>query len=401
MSWFQKRTENKRHLYVEERLSAYLDGELTPQEQTSVQQHLESCPACQWNLDSLQQTVQWTRELPTVPVPRVFTIPVPAQPRRVPQRTWGLPMLQGATALVALLLAFVVAGDFLLTGVRPLPAPGDEMLLMEAPAESQPTVWVEKEVQAIAETMVETVIEAVEVEAETVIETVAVEVAVEAPQTVAVEEEVVVEVTLEVEKAVEEPPAAPAPRAAEPTATESIQDAVAAPVEGESSTAGVVAFASPSPEAFKTSTEKARVEEASAEADRTAAPEPTPEPLATSAPPLAAEAPRAEEPAVGGEGAEPPATALTLPGTAIAAADQASPEPSPTPTLVPTLAPTIVAEARDLAVPQPERPAQTLLGLPQDALALWFVVAEVVLGVTFVLMVVATVVFMVRRRRMG
>lgn len=112
------------HRYVEERLSAYLDGRLSSQEQRVVEHHLARCPACRWNLRTLRQTVQWTRELPMVPVPRAFTLPVAPRARAVPspRRSW-LPVLQGATALVALLLVVVVAGDLLLLGLLPASAP--------------------------------------------------------------------------------------------------------------------------------------------------------------------------------------------------------------------------------------------------------------------------------------
>jgi len=111
MRWFRKRNETTEHEYVEERLSAYLDGELSQKEWAVVDRHLAACQSCQWNLATLKQTIQWTREMPAVPVPRVFTIPASAAPARRPRRNWGfVPLLQGATAIVALLLFFVMAG---------------------------------------------------------------------------------------------------------------------------------------------------------------------------------------------------------------------------------------------------------------------------------------------------
>lgn len=112
------------HHYVEERLSAYLDGRLSSDERRVVEHHLARCSTCRWNLRTLRQTVEWARELPMVPVPRAFTLPVAPRARVVPQprRSW-LPLLQGATALVALLLVFVVAGDVLLLGLWPASAP--------------------------------------------------------------------------------------------------------------------------------------------------------------------------------------------------------------------------------------------------------------------------------------
>jgi len=119
MSWLGKHKQTE-HRHFEEQLSAYLDGELLPREQEAVEQHLATCPSCRWNLNTQRQTVQWTSELPMVRVPRTFTIPVPAQPARAARRWRLLPALQGATALVALLLFFVIAGDVMLTGFQPV-----------------------------------------------------------------------------------------------------------------------------------------------------------------------------------------------------------------------------------------------------------------------------------------
>ena len=129
------------HQYVEERLSAYLDGVLPPGERQNVETHLAACPRCQWSFETLRETVQWTRELPTVSLPRVFTIPVPVQPEPVVRRGWGLPVLQAATALVALLFFFAVAGDFVLTGLLPSSAPQEEPVYEMAPSQS----WVEEQ----------------------------------------------------------------------------------------------------------------------------------------------------------------------------------------------------------------------------------------------------------------
>ena len=168
MSWVRKRRDKTDHGYVTDRLSAYLDGELSPQEQRAVSQHLAACQACRWQFDSLQQTVQWTRELPTIPVPRVFTIQARAQPVPVPrQRRGWLPLLQGATALIALLLVLTVAGDIMLTGVLPtgtapagsMPAlaPQPEAVMEQAVADIVPTQeaeQVEKSIVLESEAMV-------------------------------------------------------------------------------------------------------------------------------------------------------------------------------------------------------------------------------------------------------
>lgn len=162
------------HGYFEERISAYLDGELTPRETEAVEHHLGVCPACQWELDTLRQTMQWTQELPTLTVPRVFTIPVPAEPDRSARRRWNfLPVLQGATALIAVLLVFAVAGDFIFGGMPAGRAP-DTAYEEAASISVAATQAVEKVVEEpaaepemmLAETVIETVVETVVLEGE-------------------------------------------------------------------------------------------------------------------------------------------------------------------------------------------------------------------------------------------
>lgn len=160
MSRIRKRNGTTDHQHIEETLSAYLDGELSPQEHKAVRQHLVTCQSCRWHLDTLQQTVRWTRALPTVPTPRVFTIPAPARPVPAPRRGWGfVPLLQGATALVALLLVLMLAGDVLLISLAPAGAPQPAVMLEQAPAPVQLTTVVQEREEALAE--VEAVVEEV------------------------------------------------------------------------------------------------------------------------------------------------------------------------------------------------------------------------------------------------
>jgi hypothetical protein len=139
MSWL-RRGKQTEHRTIEEKLSAYLDGELLPMEREAVEQHLAVCPSCQWNLKTLRQTVQWTSELPMVRVPRTFTIPVPARPAPAVRRWRFVPVLQGATALVALLLFFAVAGDAMLTDFRPVTTPpvATQSVAREAASPTEP-----------------------------------------------------------------------------------------------------------------------------------------------------------------------------------------------------------------------------------------------------------------------
>jgi anti-sigma factor RsiW len=104
------------HQWVEESLSAYMDGELSPAETARVENHLRECEACTENLTTLRQTVALLQELPAKPAPRSFAVrPASVKARRaaVPS-AWGYGLLKGATALAALLLVVLIGGDLAL-----------------------------------------------------------------------------------------------------------------------------------------------------------------------------------------------------------------------------------------------------------------------------------------------
>jgi len=58
-----------------EQLSAFLDKQLSSQEQAIVDAHLRDCQQCQQALAELRQTVALLHALPQVEVPRSFTLP--------------------------------------------------------------------------------------------------------------------------------------------------------------------------------------------------------------------------------------------------------------------------------------------------------------------------------------
>jgi len=137
------------HQRVEEMLSAYLDGELSPKEQATVEKHLARCADCAQNLHTLRQTVALLGQLSPVAVPRSFAIrPVPAARRpSLFQTRRAYVYLRGATALATILLAVVLAGDAFFTGLAPYLAPAREVA---APAaEVVREVEVEKAVQEV------------------------------------------------------------------------------------------------------------------------------------------------------------------------------------------------------------------------------------------------------------
>ncbi len=52
--------------YVQSRLSAYLDMELSGAEQQQIRSHLEQCIECSWEYESLRRTKQLLRQMPVV-----------------------------------------------------------------------------------------------------------------------------------------------------------------------------------------------------------------------------------------------------------------------------------------------------------------------------------------------
>ena len=89
-----------------ERLSAYLDGELSETERVALEAHLPTCEQCQGELAGLRQTRALLRALPTPALPRAFTLP--AQPtlaerrQRVPAWTRPVQALGGIAAMIGL-----------------------------------------------------------------------------------------------------------------------------------------------------------------------------------------------------------------------------------------------------------------------------------------------------------
>jgi anti-sigma factor RsiW len=62
------------HLTIEQ-LSAFLDRQLSPQEQAECNIHLQRCPQCQSSLAELHQTVSLLHTLPQPELPRSFVLP--------------------------------------------------------------------------------------------------------------------------------------------------------------------------------------------------------------------------------------------------------------------------------------------------------------------------------------
>ena len=99
-----------------ERLSAYIDNQLSPAEKADLEARLAKEPQLQATLNELRRTVQVLRSLPTVKPPRSFTLTaeqVGARARRGPL----FPVFRLAAALCTLLLGLAVARDYVSTSL--------------------------------------------------------------------------------------------------------------------------------------------------------------------------------------------------------------------------------------------------------------------------------------------
>ena len=120
-------------------LSPYIDGQLGPSDRERLESHLEGCQACRRELESLGATVKLLHRVAMVSPPRSFVLaeeapkrsPAAALTKAAPKMrhepafgmmraasvaaTWrpafSLGVLRVATAVAAMLLLFVLAGD--------------------------------------------------------------------------------------------------------------------------------------------------------------------------------------------------------------------------------------------------------------------------------------------------
>lgn len=114
MNGNSKPSEDKDCVAVAELLSPYLDGRVTAAEKALVQEHLERCEDCAQELDSLRFTINLLQRLPTVEVPRSFTLQ-PTVRRQSPL----FYLLRNATAALAAVLVVLFAGSFYLQSAVP------------------------------------------------------------------------------------------------------------------------------------------------------------------------------------------------------------------------------------------------------------------------------------------
>lgn len=112
------RHEHKRVRVTDELLSAYIDGEVTPEERIAVEQAIERDPEMALRLRALRQTIALLSELPRAPLPRTFTLSeadVVSLYKRPFWLRWQSSLLafslRGATAIAATLLVVLLISD--------------------------------------------------------------------------------------------------------------------------------------------------------------------------------------------------------------------------------------------------------------------------------------------------
>ncbi len=114
-------TQNDWHAYVEDRLSAYIDGQLSDEERANVRKHLQQCESCQASLDSLGWTIKLLKQVPAPPLPRQFTLPVPESPRAPATPDWLKWGLAAASSVAALAFIILLSVNVLSGGATLLP----------------------------------------------------------------------------------------------------------------------------------------------------------------------------------------------------------------------------------------------------------------------------------------
>jgi len=117
-------------------LSESIDNRLGSEDKSLVEHHLESCEACSKELESLRMTVRLLHRVPEVSVPRSFTIAVPEPRQEGVLGPRSLRWLRPATAVAAIVLVVLLAGDFLNAFGHEPGTRGGEQLLNTPPGQT-------------------------------------------------------------------------------------------------------------------------------------------------------------------------------------------------------------------------------------------------------------------------
>ena len=101
---FLKRKENADHDRMRERLSPYLDGQLSDRDREGMERHLEGCQECRVELDALRATRMLLRTLPQARPPRSFVLVAAPKRQGLPRSFYWLRTATAAAAACLLLL---------------------------------------------------------------------------------------------------------------------------------------------------------------------------------------------------------------------------------------------------------------------------------------------------------
>lgn len=111
--WGKHRAREK----MDERLSAYIDGALSPSERARLERQLAEDPTLRARLEALRRTVALIRELPPVPAPRNFLLSPAMVARSAPPVARRLaPALTFATAISGILCLVLLVANLTTAG---------------------------------------------------------------------------------------------------------------------------------------------------------------------------------------------------------------------------------------------------------------------------------------------
>ena len=105
----------RKHPIADQELSAYVDGQLSPDARARVEQHIESCAACRETVDELRALRSALQALPREDAPRSFALREadvrPQAPQPAGMLTRATPLLSGVTAAAFIAFGVLVGID--------------------------------------------------------------------------------------------------------------------------------------------------------------------------------------------------------------------------------------------------------------------------------------------------
>ena len=105
----------RKHPIADQELSAYVDGQLSPDARGRLEQHIESCAACRETVDELRALRSALQALPREDAPRSFALREadvrPQAPQPAGMLTRATPLLSGVTAAAFIAFGVLVGID--------------------------------------------------------------------------------------------------------------------------------------------------------------------------------------------------------------------------------------------------------------------------------------------------